>query len=117
MGGPARLLFQPPARHLHDPQIIVKSVVKMPDERKNRHCAISITAWSAKSTNAQEPVFIHLSMRKRAIDFCDHPSRKCGCPTYGRGLGSLTLTSDATDYVDTTAIGWVRSVLIKRVFL
>lgn len=37
MGGPARLLFQPPARHLNDPQIIVKSVVEMLEELENRY--------------------------------------------------------------------------------
>lgn len=80
MGGPARLLFRPPARHLHDPQIVVKSVVKMLDELENRYSRY-IDNSLVSQINKRSGTGIHTPIdaeTRGLLDFCDQLHRESG---------------------------------------
>jgi len=80
MGGPARLLFQPPARHLNDPQKIVKSVVEMLDELENRYSRYLDNSLISQ-INRRSGTGVHTPIdpeTRGLFDFCHQLHRESG---------------------------------------
>ena len=80
MGGPARLLFQPPARYLNDPKIIVNSVVEMLNELENRYSRY-VNDSLVSQINRRSGTGVHTPIdaeTRGLLDFCDQLHRESG---------------------------------------
>lgn len=80
MGGPARLIFQPPASHLNDPQVIARCILKMLNDLENRYSRF-IDNSLVSQINKLSGTGIHTPIdteTRGLFDFCDQLHRESG---------------------------------------